>query len=83
MFDEIAGTWVDPGWLDKALLYSALPAFLVEGLLLALLGRLGVNQVITFFVSMPLLIAAWFYFVGWLVDRWRYKKPLKNESATA
>src|SRR5512146_2869920 len=38
---ELEARWVTPGWLDKSLLYSALPAFLVEALLLVGLGPLG------------------------------------------
>jgi hypothetical protein len=32
-------------------------------------GNLGLSGVTTFMVSMPILIVAWFYLVGWLIDR--------------
>jgi hypothetical protein len=61
---------VDPGWLTKLLAFSAFPAFLIEAIILGGLRRLGINEVTTFMVSMPVLIAAWYYFAGRLLDRW-------------
>ena len=49
---------------------SALPAFLVGALFVAVLGRLGVNQVWSFLATMPVLILAWCFFVGRLLDKW-------------
>ena len=66
--------WVDPGWLAKCLILSALPAFLVGAGIVRSLARVGVSEVTSFMISMPLLIFAWFYFVGWLLDRWRQKR---------
>ena len=37
------------------------------------LARHSISEVPTFFVSMPLLVFAWFYLIGWLLDRWRHK----------
>jgi len=77
--------WVDPGWLTKLLVLSAFPAFLVEALILGGLRRLGISEVTTFMISMPLLIAAWYYFTGRLLDRWinrlsrRPQSSLENE----
>lgn len=67
--------WVDPGWLTKALILLALPAFLIGTTVAVGLGRLGMSEVSTFLISMPLLIAAWCYLVGWLFDRWTSKSP--------
>jgi hypothetical protein len=53
----------------------ALPAFLVGTGVVHGLARLGVSEVISFMVSMPLLIFAWFYLVGWLVDRRLRRRP--------
>jgi len=41
------------------------------------LGRLGVSQVLTFMVLMPVLIFVWYYFIGWLLERGirRWQKP--------
>jgi hypothetical protein len=59
-----ADRWVDPELLDKILLFSALPAFIVGGVAVSGLGRLRVNQVSSFMFLMPILIAAWYYFIG-------------------
>ena len=66
--------WVDPGWFAKSLMLSAFPAFVFGGVIVRSLGRLGISEVSSFMVLMPLLISAWFYLVGWLVDRWRFKR---------
>jgi hypothetical protein len=73
--------WVDPGWLTKSLMLSACPTFLVSAIAVGALARLGVNEITTFMISMPPLIVAWYYFLGWLVDRWRNKpRPQPNLS---
>jgi hypothetical protein len=61
--------WVDPGWVPRALVLSAFPAFLLGGLIVSTLGHVGVSEVITFMVSTPVLIIARYYVVGWLVAR--------------
>jgi hypothetical protein len=66
--------WVEPGWGEKALILSALPAFAISAGIVRILARLGISEVPTFFVSMPLLVFAWFYLIGWLLDRWRHKR---------
>jgi hypothetical protein len=71
--------WVDPGWLAKLLILSAFPAFVFGGFAVHGLGRLGISEVRTFMVSMPLMIVTWYYLVGWLVDRWRYKRLREGE----
>ena len=70
--------WVTPGPVAKFLMISALPAFAAGGLAVGGLGRLGVNQVSSFMVLMPVLIAAWYFFVGWLVDRWVYRRSSRH-----
>jgi hypothetical protein len=66
--------WVEPGLLAEALMLSALPAFVVGAFVVATLGRFGVSEVSSFMVTMPLLICAWYWVVGWLIDRWRFKR---------
>jgi hypothetical protein len=66
--------WVDPGWAERMLLVSAFPAFIAGAAIVAGLARLGISELSTFTVSIPVLIFAWFYFVGWVIDRWRYKR---------
>jgi hypothetical protein len=52
---------------------SALPAFVVGGFTVGGLGKLGISQVSSFMLLMPVLIFGWYYFVGWLLDRWSHK----------
>ena len=66
--------WVDPGWVERILVVSAFPAFVVGAAIVGGLARLGISKLSTFTVSIPVLIFAWFYFVGWVIDRWRYKR---------
>jgi len=68
-----ADRWVHPGLLERALAISALPAFVVGLLIVAGLGKIGISQVLSFMIFMPLLIFAWFLCVGWFIDRWRAK----------
>jgi len=67
---------VDPGWLVRTLTLAALPAFLVGMGILRGSARLGVSEVVSFMASMPLLIYAWFYFLGWLIDRRKDKRSV-------
>jgi hypothetical protein len=53
---------------------SALPAFIVGGLAVAGLAKMGISQVSSFFLLIPVLIVAWYYFIGWLLDRWIGKR---------
>jgi len=77
---ELAYQWVQPGLLDKLLVVSALPAFLAGAAMVIGLSNLGIDEVLTFMVSMPILIFAWYYLVGWLIDRWSHKrKQAKRE----
>jgi hypothetical protein len=70
--------WVDPGLLAKSLMLSALPAFVIGILVVRGLGRMGVSEVSSFMASMPVLIVAWYYTVGLLIDRWTYKRLQKS-----
>ena len=72
---DLPNMWVDPGAIEEALMISALPAFATAELIVGGLERLGVNEIWSFMISMPLLIFGWFYFVGWLIDRWGSKRP--------
>jgi hypothetical protein len=71
---EPAFIWIDPGYLSKSLMLFALPAFALGAISVSALALLGVNEVWSFGVLMPLFIFAWFYFMGWLVDRWVRKR---------
>jgi len=63
--------WIDPGWLTKCFMLLALPALLAAEGIVRGMARLGVSEIISFFVSMPPLIVAWLCSVGWVLDRWR------------
>jgi hypothetical protein len=65
---------VEPGLMSKLMVLSAAPAFIFGMFLVRALGRRGIDEVSTFIVSMPLVIGAWYYLVGWFVDRWFYKR---------
>src|SRR5262249_12624332 len=74
--------WVHPGWLEKILVFSALPAFFAGVGIAHSLGKLGISEVSSFMVSMPILILSWFYFLGWMLDRFRAKR-FKSQTKTS
>jgi hypothetical protein len=55
-------------------MFLALPAFLGTAGIVSGLARLDVSEITSFFVSMPFLTVAWFYFIGWMFDRWHGKR---------
>lgn len=67
--EQFAFVWIDPSYVTKLLVVSALPAFALGGVLVHGLARLGINEVWSFMAFVPLFIIAWFYFLGWLVER--------------
>lgn len=71
---EVRPFWVEPAFVDRLLVYSALPAFLAGAAIVISLSKLGIDEVLTFMVSMPILLFAWYYFVGWLIERWTYRR---------
>jgi hypothetical protein len=66
--------WVGPGWLERALTLSALPAFLLACAVAHGLAHFGISELLSFIFAMPLFTLAWFYSVGWLLDRWQFKR---------
>ncbi len=54
---------------------SALPAFVVSIVIAKGLGHLGMSQIWSFMIFAPIFIFAWYYFIGWLIDRWILKRP--------
>jgi hypothetical protein len=78
---ELRDRWVDPGLGAQFLMASALPAFIIGGLAVSGLGKLGVSQVPSFMLLMPTLICAWYFFIGWLLDRW-IRRRLKRSTPT-
>ena len=67
---EFPNMKIGPLWLDRLLIISALPAFLVGAVIVVILSKLGLDEVCTFMVCMPILLFAWYYFAGWLLERW-------------
>jgi len=61
--------WISMSWQEKVLVLTGMPAFLVGGILFYVLGRAGINQVWTFMIATPVLLAGWYYLLGWLIDR--------------
>jgi len=72
---------IAPGGLEKSLVYTALPAFLAGSGLVIALSKLGVNEVLTFMVCMPILLFLWLYFAGWLLDRLIFRLMLPKNTA--
>jgi len=81
-WDEIDYKWVEHGWLSQTLMLSAFPAFLVGWIIVVGLREVGISEVASFMVSMPLLIIAWYYFVGLLLDRWINKRRSQPKIVT-
>jgi hypothetical protein len=52
---------VHPGLLERVLVVTALPAFFVGILMVVSLGSIGISQVSSFMVSIPLLIVVWVF----------------------
>jgi len=75
---DLPNMWVDPGIVTEVLMVSALPAFAIGAFIVGGLGRLGINQIWSFMISMPILIFTWYYFIGWLIDRWVLKRPRQD-----
>lgn len=68
--------WINPGLIERALVLSALPAFLLVIAVVRGMSHLGVSELLTFMITMPPLTFAWFYMIGWLLDRWQHKRSL-------
>jgi hypothetical protein len=51
----------------------ALPAFALGAICIGGLGHLGVSEVWSFMLLIPIFMFTWFYFIGWVVDRWMRK----------
>lgn len=72
---------VDPGAILSTLMISSLPAFFVAMKTVRGLGRLGVNEVYSFFVLTPILLSAWYFFLGWVLDRLWIRLKRKKTAA--
>jgi hypothetical protein len=70
--------WGTHGWIEVAYLITAFPAYLPTAAVVRGLAFFGVSELLSFIVAMPLFTFGWFYTVGWLLDRWRYKRFLRR-----
>ena len=73
---ETVSIWIDPGWPARVLIISALPAFVIGRIAVHALGKLGVSELTTFMISVPILMFGWYYLVSWL--GFRLYAQLKN-----
>ena len=77
---DLKDTWVDPGLLDGFLLLTAFPAFVLGRLIVGFLGTMGINQLTSFMLLMPVLLLIWFYFVGRVLDGWIQRRSKRSVS---
>ena len=70
---ELRGKFVEPGLIDIPLMLSGFPAFLASALIRRALSLFGISQVLSFMIATPILLFAWYYFLGGLLDRRRQK----------
>jgi hypothetical protein len=66
-----------PTPFERLFVISTLPAFPLSSFLAFGLGNLGVSQVTTFMLSMPLATCTWLYIVGWLIDRKGFRQATR------
>jgi hypothetical protein len=64
--------------MERVLILSALPAFLFSSAVIRGFAKLGISEVASFMVTMPVFITAWFYSIGWFLDRWMYKRRARR-----
>jgi hypothetical protein len=65
----LRGIWADPGLLTMLLMFSGFPVFAIGKTIVLGLGHFGINEIWSFMIVIPTLLFAWYYFIGFLVDR--------------
>jgi hypothetical protein len=55
------------------LVATGLPAFVASSAIVLLLGHFGVSEVWSFFSITPILIGAWYFLIGCVIDRRRLR----------
>jgi len=68
--------WARPGLLDRALVISGFPAFLAGAAIVAICSKQGVDEVLAFMVSMPILLFGWYFLAGWLLEKVLYRRAM-------
>jgi hypothetical protein len=66
--------WVDAGLMTEFFVVLDLPAFTLTMGIVKGLSRLGVSEVLSLMLSLPLLTLTWFYYVGKLMDHWKGRR---------
>jgi hypothetical protein len=74
---------VRQGRVSQVLTLSAFPAFLLGWFIVDDFSIWGISQLTSFMIVMPLLIGAWFYLVGWLIERWTHKRAAATAIASS
>lgn len=77
---ELRAIWVEPSLFGTFVLLIAFPAFVLGRLIVGLLGTEGINQLTSFMLLMPVLLLIWFWFVGWVFDRWIHRRSKRSVS---
>jgi len=78
---DMKNTWVDAGLLDGFLLVIAFPAFVLGRLIVGFLGTMGINQLTSFMLLMPVLLLIWFYFAGRVLDSRTQRRSKRSVSS--
>jgi hypothetical protein len=72
---------VDLGPLQKLLIVTGLPAFLLSVPLIHVFDRFGANELTVFLSSTAVGLGIWYWFVGWLIDsRWMTRPLWKHRT---
>jgi hypothetical protein len=71
---DVASLPRSTGLLGAMLIITAFPAFFIGVPVVRGLGRLGISEVGTFMIVMPVLIAGWCNVLAWLDNRWRIRR---------
>ena len=66
--------------MTKLMMLSAAPAFLLATFAVRGLARLGISELLTFMLLTPSLILAWYYTVGFFIDRWLARRSEQPET---
>ena len=56
--------WIDPGWGTQIYFWAVIPALALTAASVRGFARLGVSEVKSFFVLMPILSSLWLFLVG-------------------
>jgi hypothetical protein len=75
---ELRAQWITPALLDRVLIYSAFPAFLAGAAVIIGLNKFGVDEVLSFMVSMPIFLFGWYFLVGWLIERAVFRRQRRK-----